>query len=114
MPKSCIYIPGVGLEGSIYAANMSFVNIYRINGSIKSEFESKIIKLSTEAMVDNAKEVLTGALPNRVCNADNNIKNFGAIFIGQISGTTKIVVNGKIIKVLIRARFGNTENVVAI
>lgn len=114
MPKSYKYALGIDSESNMYIVNIGFVNIYEIGGSIKDEFEGKIVKPSTEVIVDDVEEVLTEALPNGAHNADDNINDFSTMPIGQISGAIKIIVDGKIIKVLTRARFDDTENVIAI
>lgn len=114
MPKSYKYTPGIGSESNIYIVNIGFVNIYKISGSIKDEFEGKIVEPSTEVIVDDVEEVLTEALPNGVRNADNNVNDFSTMPIGQISDAIKIIVDSKIIKRLTRARFDDTENVIAI
>lgn len=40
------------------------------------------METSTGAWVNNAKKVLTKALPCRMCDADDNANNFSAVFFG--------------------------------
>ena len=114
MPESCIYALNIGTEGYIYTANVGSITICGVGGNTKGKIEGKIMEVSTKATVDDAGEVLIGALLSGVGNANNNANNFGAISVGQIDSGTKIVVNGKIVKVLTRAGVGDAKDIIAV
>lgn len=51
-------------------------------------------------------------MPGRVGDANNDIDKTDSRSVGQISDDIKLMVDGKIIEVLIRAEIGNTKNMI--
>ena len=90
------------------------VTICGVGGGTKGEVEGKIVEASTEATVDDAEEVLTGASPGGVGNADDNANDSGAVPVGRVGGGTKVVVDGRIVEALTGAGVGDAEDVVAV
>ena len=62
--------------------------------------KDKIVKALTKALVSSAKEVLTRVLPSGVGDADNNANDSGAMFVSRVGGSTDLVIDGEIVKVL--------------
>ena len=73
--------------------------------------EDKIVEASTGAWVGGAKEVLTGASPGGVGDADDNANDSGAVPVGRVGGGTDLVVDGGIVKVLTRTGVGDAEEI---
>ena len=90
---------------------MGFVSVYRVGSYKIAVVEDRIIELSTEVRVGGAKKVVTGALPNRVGNADDNVNNSGTMPISWLDGGTNLLVDSGIVKLLTKTRVENTEKI---
>lgn len=56
--------------------------VCRIGSCKIAVIKDKIVETLIRAWVNNAKKVLTEALPSRIGDADNNINNFNVMLVG--------------------------------
>ena len=95
----------------MYATGVGPVPVCGVGGGTKVEVEGKIVEASTAAWVGDAKEVLTGALPGGVGDADDNANDSGAVPVGRVGDGTELVVDGRIVKVLTGTGVGDAEEI---
>lgn len=104
LPPDCCMSYGAGVGG----VKIDEADIDGAGGG-----KGKIAEALTRARFGD-EEVLTGALPGGMRDADDDADKAGSEPVGRVDGGTKMVVDGRIVEALTGAGVGEAKDVVAV